>query len=92
VLAWILATSRDEGLRDGPAALALAERAVRVQANDPSTWSSVAAANAEVGRFAAAVAAAERALALVRGDGEPQARPLLQRRLESYRAGRPWRQ
>ena len=91
-VAWILATTRDDTLRDGRAALALAEPIARQNANDPTALSTFAAACAEVGRFAEAVTAAERALAAVRGGGDAAAAELLQRRLEAYRAGKPWRQ
>jgi protein O-mannosyl-transferase len=92
LLAWILATSRDDRLRDGRAALAFAERVARAQPDDPSALSSVAAACAELGRFREAVVAAERALSLARAGGDREAEALLQQRLESYRGGRPWRQ
>jgi tetratricopeptide (TPR) repeat protein len=91
-VAWILATTRDDTLRDGGAALALAEPIVRQNANDPTALSTYAAACAEVGRFADAVSAAERALATVRASGDRAAAGLLARRLDSYRANRPWRQ
>ncbi|MBI4624908.1 MAG: hypothetical protein HY736_17045, partial [Verrucomicrobia bacterium] len=92
LLAWILATTSDAALRDGRAALALVEAKVRNEPDDPTVLSTFAAACAEVGRFAEAVSAAERALALVRAAGDPAAEALLQRRLDAYRAGRPWRQ
>jgi hypothetical protein len=65
---------------------------VRQNATDPTALSTYAAACAEVGRFADAVGAAERAVAAVRASGDRAAVPLLQRRLESYRAQQPWRQ
>jgi tetratricopeptide (TPR) repeat protein len=91
-LAWILATSSDAGVRNGRAALALVESRVRTEPNDPTLLSTFAAACAEVGRFPDAISAAERALAVVRTAGDQTAAALLARRLESYRAGRPWRQ
>lgn len=91
-LAWILATSDDAAVRNGRLALPLVERVLREAANDPTVLSTYAAACAEVGRFADAVNAAERALAAVRAARDPAAESLLARRLETYRAGRPWRQ
>lgn len=91
-LAWILATTADRALRDGRAALALVEPLVERGAADAAVLSTYAAACAEIGRWPAAVAAAERALAAARAERDTAAEPLLLRRLESYRAGRPWRQ
>jgi tetratricopeptide (TPR) repeat protein len=91
-LAWILATTSDAPLRDGRAALALVEARARANADDPTLLSAFAAACAEVGRFPDAIAAAQRALALVRSTGDEPAAKLLQDRLAAYQAGRAWRQ
>lgn len=91
-VAWILATSRDDSLRNGRAALALVEPIVQRDPNDPALLSTLAAAHAELGRFPEALPAAERALTLVRTAGDLEAAALLQRRLETYRAQKPWRQ
>lgn len=91
-LAWILATTDDPALRNGRIALTLVEPVLRGAPSDPAVLSTFAAACAEVGRFADAVNAAERALAAVRAARDTAAEPLLARRLETYRAGRPWRQ
>lgn len=91
--AWILATSTDPAVRDGVTALALVSPLAQRQPGDPVFASTLAAAYAEVGRFDEAVQAAERALAVVRqGGGDSSAQSLLARRLETYRARRPWRQ
>lgn len=90
--AWILSTSDDAAVRDGQLALKMMEPLLRNAPTDPAVLSSFAAACAEVGRFGDAVRAAERALDVVRAAGNAGAEPLLQRRLEAYRAGRPWRQ
>jgi tetratricopeptide (TPR) repeat protein len=89
--AWILATSGDDAVRDGIAALMLAEPLGHTAPSDPAVWSAIAAAQAELGRFSAAIAAAERALAAVRPGGDPTTLALLQQRLEVFRSGRPWR-
>jgi Flp pilus assembly protein TadD len=91
-VAWILATTEDAALRDGRLALSMVEPLLQAAPDDPSVLSTFAAACAEVGRFADAVRGAERALAVVRQSGDRAAEPLLQRRLEAYRAGQPWRQ
>lgn len=90
--AWILATSREDRLRDGVAALMLAEPIARSNPGDATAWSTLAAAQAELGRFSLAVAAAERALAAAGAAGDAASVSLLRQRLESFRAGRPWRQ
>jgi tetratricopeptide (TPR) repeat protein/multisubunit Na+/H+ antiporter MnhF subunit len=90
--AWILATSRDPAVRDGVAALALAERVPRLASASPLAWSALAAANAEVGRFSEAVRAAERAVAVARAAGDAATVEILQKRLATFRAGQPWRQ
>jgi tetratricopeptide (TPR) repeat protein len=91
--AWILATSTDPAVRDGVAALALANSLARGAPNDPMIASTLAAAHAELGRFDDAVQAAERALTLMRqGGGDEQSVSLLAQRLATYRAKRPWRQ
>jgi tetratricopeptide (TPR) repeat protein len=90
--AWVLATSRDPAVRDGIAALMLAEPVAQAAPTDPAAWSAVAAAHAELGRFAAAIIAVERAIAATRAGGDPAALALLQQRLDTFRAGRPWRQ
>lgn len=90
--AWILATTSDPRLRDGRAALALVEPLMAAGSDDPMVLSSYAAACAELGRFADAVRAAERAVVLVTRARDRDAAALLQKRLEAYRAQRPWRQ
>lgn len=90
--AWILATSRDATVRDGIAALALAEPALRQAPTDPTAWSALAAAHAELGRFNEALAAAERAVAIARATGDAAALTVFEKRLATFRAGQPWRQ
>lgn len=70
-LAVALLSSSDPARRDGARALALAEplRNYSPMSGDPSTWAIVAAAYAEVGRFADALKAQDRALELARRHG-----------------------
>lgn len=65
-----------------------ARRAVEA-GETPARLDTLAAAQANAGQFAEAIATLERALALATVDAELQ--PRLQARLEAYRAGRPWR-
>jgi len=88
-LAWLLATCQDEALRDGAAAVVLAERAC-----DLTQWSSypyfdtLAAAYAESGDFDRARQWQTRAAAAATDDEKPG----YQERLSLYEQGRPFRQ
>src|SRR5947209_6340257 len=64
-LAWLLATCPDDGVRNGPAAVALATRAAESSAwRDAAVLDTLAAAYAECGSFDEAVRWGEAALAL----------------------------
>ncbi len=88
-LAWLLATARDDRLRNGQRAVELASQLGKEGSSaNPHTLSTLAAAHAEVGDFEAAVAALRQAVEL---SGEQVSRNL-HRELESYEAGKPWRE
>jgi tetratricopeptide (TPR) repeat protein len=91
-LAWILATSQDEQLRNGKEAIELAERALKTDPNSPSYLNVLAAALAEVGRFQEAIPIADRALANARLRGETVAAAKFDARLGVLRSGKPIRQ
>ncbi|MBZ5625133.1 MAG: tetratricopeptide repeat protein [Acidobacteriia bacterium] len=93
--AWLLATDRDASLRNGAEAVALAERAVRLTADqDASVLDGLAAAYAEAGRFADAVETGNRAQRLAAEQGkrdlsaEIKARVGLYEEKVAYREGR----
>lgn len=90
-LAWILSTSSDSAVRNGSRAVELAGKAVKLSGgNDPVTTSTLAAAYAETGRYAEAVATAEKAHALaLRAQMTDQA-AWIAGLLEIYRSGRPY--
>jgi tetratricopeptide (TPR) repeat protein len=91
-LAWLLATAGDEHLRDGTRALQVAEDAAqRTQRQDPHVLNSLAAAYAEVGRYADAAAVAAQAMGLARSSGQTALHDALAERLAQYRAGQPVR-
>ena len=92
-VAWLLSTWPGEGVRDGARAVALAERAVRLTgARDLESLDTLAAARAEAGDTAGAVAATEEALSVALGLGDQSAVRVLQGRLARYRAGFPLRE
>jgi tetratricopeptide (TPR) repeat protein len=89
-LAWVLATCPDPSLRDGPTAVTLAERAYQLsQGRNPVALRSLAAAFAENGQYADAVAAAQQALQLSRGN--PSLAAALQQQLKVYEGHQPFR-
>jgi tetratricopeptide (TPR) repeat protein len=87
-LAWILATSPDETLRDPAEALTLAQRVSERFPNNPDFLDTLAAAQAAAGRFPEALAAIDKAIEGM-GASNPRAAPLQERRAE-YAAGRAY--
>ena len=91
-LAWIRATHPDARLRDGAGAVSAAQRAVELSHGDPAMMDTLAAAYAEAGRFADALATARKALALVGKQNDEAAASGLRARIALYTAGQPYRQ
>ncbi len=89
-LAWVLAASSDDGLRNGAEAVRLAERACELtHYGQPLFIGTLAAAYAESGRFPEAVATAEKAEQLATAAGLPAVAAKNRQLLELYRAGKP---
>ena len=88
--AWLLATNPDDTIRDGALALSYAQRAV-AKVQTPAYLDTLAAAYAELGQFAEAVATQEQAIALV-DDAQSELAAELQGHLLAYRDGKPWRE
>jgi tetratricopeptide (TPR) repeat protein len=88
-LAWLLATSSDVNSRNGREAVRLAEIAYAAEPKNFSFSDTLAAAYAEVGRFAEAMNAVQRAIALSDGEGQTNAAAKFRVRLELYRQQRP---
>jgi Flp pilus assembly protein TadD len=89
-LARLLSTCAEPELRDGPEALRLARRALRLRGSpDAEMREALAAAQAETGRWDGAVRDAERALALRRAAGAEAAARDLSGRLARYREELP---
>lgn len=89
-LAWILATSPDEALRQPARALQLAQGAVSMQPDNAAVIGTLAAAQAANGRFAAAVETLERAIELARAQNAADLLSGMELRLARYRAGELW--
>ena len=86
-LAWILATSSDASMRDGARAVTLAVKAVQAsEGRDPNFVRTLAAARAEAGQFAEAVAIAEAAKALATTQNKPELASRLEDEITLYRA------
>ncbi len=91
-LAWVLATSRDDALRNGPEALALAEESLKTDPTSPTYLNTVAAALAENNRFKDAVEFAGKALANARLRGDAAAAQVTEQRLALMSTGKPIRE
>jgi tetratricopeptide (TPR) repeat protein len=90
-MAWVLATCPDARIRDGGRAVALAEEASRMESDNPLIGATLAAAYAEAGRFADAIAVAERALQLAIDSRNGPLADGIRIHLALYRAGQPVR-
>jgi pentatricopeptide repeat protein len=90
-LAWMLASSPDPKIRNGPEAVELAERACRLTNDEQSFFlGTLAAAYAEAGRFNDAVATAQKARDLARKTGLEEIAERNEQLLELYQAGKPY--
>ncbi|GMU36451.1 MAG: tetratricopeptide repeat protein [Phycisphaerae bacterium] len=92
-LAWLLATSVEDELRDGRRALELARRAEQSAGSEvPQVLDALAAALAETGDFAGAKATADRAADLARRQRRTTLAEAIRNRAAMYAAGRPFRE
>ena len=90
-LAWQLASHPDQKIRDGNLAVRHAEKAANLtQQSDPSVLDTLAAAYAEAGLFAQAVATAEKALALAKTSRNQTLADGILKGLTLYRKGRAY--
>jgi tetratricopeptide (TPR) repeat protein len=88
--AWFYATTPDRLVRNGAKAAELAERAVQLTGGQNWMMLDVlGVAYAELGRFAEASGAVERALAIAQAGPGAGAVPELQQHLELFQAGKP---
>ncbi|MFZ5723916.1 MAG: tetratricopeptide repeat protein [Pseudomonadota bacterium] len=86
-LAWLLSTCPDDSLRDGARAIALLGPVMDRSVQMMDTY---AAAHAEAGQYAEAVAWQRQAVAGIGSTADPRM-PATLDRLQSYAAGKPWR-
>ena len=90
-LAWILAASSEDELRNGAAAVRLGEQACELtHYQEPLFIGTLAAAYAEAGRFPEAVTTAEKAEQLATDAGLTAVAAKNRQLLELYRAGKPY--
>ncbi len=89
-LAWVLATTRYDQLRDAATAVAEANRAITL-ARTASTLDTLAAAYAASGDFEKAVATQRDAIAAL-GEDEQQLSKAFEQHLDRYLKGEPWRE
>ncbi len=88
-LAWLLCTSIEDELRDGPRAIELALKACELtDYKQGHILSTLAAAYAEAGNFEQAREWSTKAVEI----GDPDQLEQLKSELESYKANRPWRE
>ena len=91
-LAWTLATSSDDSIRDGAKAVGFAEQAVVLSGvREPQFLRTLGAAYAESGRFTEAIAAARQAAAIANMQGKRGLATSLEKDLVLYRANLPLR-
>ena len=92
-MAWVLATVPNDSIRDGATAVEFAQRAEKLTGGrEPAILDTLAAAYAEVGRFAEAVQTAHKALDLA---GQQDKQPLVESiraKIRLYEAGKPFRE
>lgn len=92
-LAWVLATSPDDEVRDGQRAIELARRAAELtEYKAAHILSTLAAAYAETGDFAKAREWSQKAVDLSRGVDGDMLDEQLAAELASYQADKPWRE
>ena len=85
--------NRDAAIRNGADAVKLAEDCARLTAtNNGAILDTLAAAYAEVGKFAAAVTNAQLAINLATAQGDTKSATEIRARLEAYKSGRPYRE
>ena len=92
-LASVLAAAEDARVRNGVAAGALVNQAVKLSGGQhPAVLDVQAMVYAETGQFAEAIRTEQQALKLATAGGQTEDLALMQRRLERYQRQAPWRE
>ena len=92
-LAWILATREDGNLGDSTEAVQYAERACElVEYNQPDFLDTLAIAYASAGRFKDAIQTAEKAIKIALSTSKKELAEKIQKQLQAYKTGRPYRE
>lgn len=92
-IAWLMATSSDSAIRDGPRAVEFANEAVELSGGrEPSFLRTLAAAYAENGQFAEAIAADRQASVIAGMQGKTELVNKLEKDLVLYRGHVPLRE
>ena len=85
-IAWVLATSSDDSIRDGVKAVEFAQEAVQLSSGrDPNFVRTLAAAYAESSRFSEAIAAAQQAITIAAMQGKTGLANTLRKEIALYR-------
>jgi len=91
-LAWLLATTTDDSLRDGPRAVTIAEAICSNPSNQTAgNFDTLAAAYAEAGRFDDAVRTINQAIRIAKAAGDLARTGRMQKRLALYQQNQPYR-
>ena len=91
-LAWLLATTSNDSVRDGVEALELAEIAVKLsQLRDASCLHTLAAALAENQQFEKAIQVAQQAVAVARQNGQEKLADQISASISGYQQSQPFR-
>jgi len=92
-LAWVFATDSDPGLRDGPLAVDLSQRACELtEQGQPAILATAAAAYAEVGNFPEAIRFAQSAESLARLQGDAKTVAVADKMLNAFQSRQPYRE
>ncbi len=91
-VAWTLATNPNASIRNGGEAVELAQRAVQLsEGREPAILGTLAAAQAEAGRFPEAVQTARKALELATKQNKRSLARSVEAQIRLYEAGTPFR-
>jgi tetratricopeptide (TPR) repeat protein len=92
-LAWLLATSGNDAIRDGARAVELAERVCSAESERTAgNLDTLAASYAEAGRFKDAVKTAQEAIRWAKAEGDLMTSQRVQQRLALYQQDQPFRE